>query len=282
MSDEGAAEDIVLTIGTLYNLSEVVQEVIPLRRAYLSTKLRGRISREAPAFLLSIVFSSESFASFCLIYGISRIYRVVFKACHCIDLFVFLLVVINVLGMGHTVKFRTRRKSYKNKHKIENPKEDWLIFENTHEPIITQQEFDLVQELRSNKRRNQKQEAVNPFSGVCYCADCGKKLYLCRSRSLSEDQEHLKCSTHSADKNSCSAHYIRTVVLKELVLNALNKLLDNVKDNEAEFVQTAMDNSASKHSSDVFKAKKLSIRLKSELLNLTGFLQGFTMITQDT
>lgn len=110
--------------------------------------------------------------------------------------------------------------------------------------------------MRKNKRRNQKQEAVNPFSGVCYCADCGKKLYLCRSRSLSEDQEHLKCSTHSADKDSCSAHYIRTVVLKELVLNALNKLLDSVKDNEAEFVQTAMDNSASKHSSDVFKAKK--------------------------
>ena len=45
-------------------------------------------------------------------------------------------------------------------------------------------------------------------------------------------------------------------MLKELVLNALNKLLDNVKDNEAEFVQTAMNNSASKHSSDVFKAKK--------------------------
>lgn len=158
--------------------------------------------------------------------------------------------------IGHTVNFRTRRKSYKNKRKIENPKEDWLIFENTHEPIVTQQEFELVQEMRKNKRRNQKQETVNPFSDICFCADCGKKLYLCRSRSLSEDQEHLKCSTHSADKDRCSAHYIRTVVLKELVLNALNKLLDNVKDNEAEFVQTAMDNSASKHSSDVFKAKK--------------------------
>ncbi len=74
---------------------------------------------------------------------------------------------------------------------------------------------------------------------------------------------------HSADKDRCSAHYIRTVVLKELVLNALNKLLDNVKDNEAEFVQTAMDNSASKHSSDVFKAKKkLSIRLKKRIAEL--------------
>ncbi|SFD39328.1 Recombinase [Ruminococcus albus] len=55
------------------------------------------------------------------------------------------------------MNFRTCRKSYKNKRKIENPKEDWLIFENTHEPIVTQQEFNLVQEMRKNKRRNQKQ-----------------------------------------------------------------------------------------------------------------------------
>ena len=153
------------------------------------------------------------------------------------------------------MNFRTRRKSYKNKRKIENPKEDWLIFENNHEPIVTQQEFDLVQEMRKNKRRR-------------------KKLYLCRSKSLSEDQEHLKCSTHSADKNSCSSHYIRTVVLKEFVLNARNKLLDNVKDNEAEFVQTAMDNSASKHSSDVFKAKKALNQAEKRIAELDRLSQG--------
>lgn len=77
----------------------------------------------------------------------------------------------------------------------------------------------------------------------------------------------------SADKDRCSAHYIRTVVLKELVLNALNKLLDNVKDNEAEFVQTAMDNSASKHSSDVFKAKKALNQAEKRIAELDRLLQ---------
>ena len=72
----------------------------------------------------------------------------------------------------------------------------WLIFENTHEAIITQQEFDLVQELRKNKRRPTKHEEVNPFSGICYCADCGKKLYLCRATTMTADQEHLKCGTY--------------------------------------------------------------------------------------
>lgn len=104
----------------------------------------------------------------------------------------------------YTVNFRTHVKSYKNKKRVDNPKEDWLIFENTHEHIITQQEFDLVQELRKNKRRPTKHEEVNPFSGICYCADCGKKLYLCRATTMTVDQEHLKCGTYAKDKNGCT------------------------------------------------------------------------------
>lgn len=157
---------------------------------------------------------------------------------------------------GHTVNFRTHVKSYKNKKRVDNPKEDWLIFENTHEPIITQQEFDLVQELRKNKRRPTKHEEVNPFSGMVYCADCGKKMYLCRATSLTADQEHLKCSTYSLDKDACSAHFIRTIVMKEIVLSELNKLLVNVRENEEEFVQAAMNNSVQKQSSELAKSRK--------------------------
>lgn len=153
--------------------------------------------------------------------------------------------------IGHTVNFRTHKKSYKNKKRIDNPKEEWLIFENTHEPIVTQQEFDLVQELRRNKRRLQKHEEVNPLSGMVYCADCGKKMYLCRATSLTAEQEHLKCSTYAKDKDGCTAHFIRTVVLKEIVLGELNKLLATVKENEDEFVQTAMNNSVQKQSSEL-------------------------------
>ncbi len=144
---------------------------------------------------------------------------------------------------GHTVNFRTHVKSYKNKKRVDNPKEDWLIFENTHEAIVTKHEFDLVQELRKNKRRLTKHEEVNPFSGMVYCADCGKKMYLCRATSLTTDQEHMKCATYAKDKDGCTAHFIRTIVLKEIVLSELNKLLVNVRESEEEFVQAAMDNS---------------------------------------
>ena len=158
--------------------------------------------------------------------------------------------------IGHTVNFRTHVKSYKNKKRVDNPKEDWLIFENTHEAIISQQEFDLVQELRKNKRRPTKHEEVNPFSGICYCADCGKKLYLCRATTMTADQEHLKCGTYAKDKNGCTIHFIRTIVLKEIILGELNKIISFVKENEDEFIQAAMDNSVQKQSSELAKSRK--------------------------
>ena len=147
-------------------------------------------------------------------------------------------------------------KSYKKKKRVDNPKEDWLIFENTHEPIVTQQEFDLVQELRKHKHRPTKIEEVNPFSGVCFCADCGRKMYLCRAKSLTSDQEHLKCGTYAKDKDECTAHFIRTIVLKEIILGELNKMVAFVKENENEFVQMAMDNSVQKQFSDQEEAER--------------------------
>jgi len=143
---------------------------------------------------------------------------------------------------GHTANFKTHKKSYKNKKRIENPKYEWLIFENTHPAIISQHDFDLVSELRRNKRKIQKCGEVNHFSGMVYCADCGSKMYLCRSQNTTM-QEHMKCSAYATDRSNCSAHYIRTAVLKKIVISELNKMLECVKSNEDEFIRAAMENS---------------------------------------
>lgn len=180
--------------------------------------------------------------------------------------------------IGHTVNFRTRTKSHKCRKKIENSKEDWAIFENTHEAIISKEDFDLVQELRKNKRKLQHQEEVNPFSGMVYCADCGKKMYLCRSKSLNSDQEHLKCSTYSADKNDCSAHFIRTVVLEEIVLSELRKMTTFVRENEAEFIELAMQNSQQKQSAELKAAKK---RLAQSEKRVSELDKLFTRLYED-
>ncbi len=158
--------------------------------------------------------------------------------------------------VGHTVNFRTRRKSHKHKKRINNPQSEWVVFENTHEAIVSQHDFDLVQELRKNKRKIQKCEEINPFSGMVYCADCGAKMYLCRARTLADDQEHLKCSTYAADKYDCTAHFIRTVVLKEIVLAEINKVLERVHCDEEKFIQSATELSVTQQSTELKKAKK--------------------------
>ncbi|MCM1275439.1 MAG: DUF4368 domain-containing protein [Lachnospiraceae bacterium] len=180
--------------------------------------------------------------------------------------------------VGHTVNFKTRRKSYKHKKKLANPREEWLIFENTHEPIISQHDFDLVQELRQNKRKIQKHGEINPFSGMVYCADCGAKMYLCRSRSLTDEQEHLKCSTYANDSSECSAHYIRTAVLRELVLGELNKLLEIIHDNENEFVDSAMEHASAAKSQELKKARKALNQAEKRITELDKL---FTRLYED-
>ncbi|MCM1508726.1 MAG: recombinase family protein [Ruminococcus flavefaciens] len=157
---------------------------------------------------------------------------------------------------GHTVNFRTHMKSYKVHKIVYNPQDEWLIFENTHEPIISQQEFDLVQEIRKNKRRLQKKDELNPFSGMVYCADCGAKMYLSRRANERPEQEHMRCSTYAKDTKECTVHYIRTCVLREIVLGELNKLLATVRENEDEFIKAAMSNSVQKQSTELAKTKK--------------------------
>ena len=157
---------------------------------------------------------------------------------------------------GHTVNFRTKMKSYKVHKIVYNPQEEWQIFENTQEPIITQQTFDLVQELRKHKRRPQRSEVVNPFAGMVYCADCGEKMYLSRRKNERPEQEHMRCSTYAKEQDRCTVHYIRTCVLNEIVLGELNKLLTMVRGNKEEFVKRVMSSSVQRKSSELTKAKK--------------------------
>ena len=157
---------------------------------------------------------------------------------------------------GCTANFKTSQKSYKCKKTIYNPPEEWVIFKGTHEPIISDADFELVQELTRTKRKIQKSDVVNPFSSKVYCADCGARMYLSRAVTISEDQEHLKCGRYARDKDDCSAHFIRTVILKSIVITEINKLLTEIHDNEEEFIQRAMEKSNKDHLSDLKKAKK--------------------------
>jgi hypothetical protein len=169
-------------------------------------------------------------------------------------------------------------KSYKVHKIVYNPQDEWQIFENTQEPIITQQTFDLVQELRKHKRRPQKMQTVNPFAGMVYCADCGEKMYLSRRKNERPEQEHMRCSTYAKEQDKCSVHYIRTCVLNEIVLGELNKLLATLRENEEDFIQTAMSNSVQRKSSELTKAKKTLKQAEKRIAELDKL---FTRLYED-
>ena len=85
-------------------------------------------------------------------------------------------------------------------------------------------------------------------------------MYLARSQSLTAEQEHLKCSTYSKDKNDCSAHFIRTLVLKDIILKELRRFTDFVRSDEEEFVHLAMDSSKQEQSKELSLAKRKLIQ----------------------
>ena len=128
--------------------------------------------------------------------------------------------------MGDTVLGKTRSKSYKDKKTIDLPPEEWKIFENTHEPIIDRETWEIVQKLRSaTKRRNCSTGEKDKFAGLVVCADCGKKMYNCRAKSLTKIQESFVCGNYRRKTKSCTAHFIRTVILEELVLESVRQVL---------------------------------------------------------
>ncbi len=142
----------------------------------------------------------------------------------------------NMNYCGHTVNFTTKKKSYKNKKTIRLPREDWVIFKNTHEAVIDEDTYETVQRIRQSKRKQTDMGEMSVFSGIVYCADCGKKMYLCRC-SKSTQKEYFNCSTYrKKSKSLCTSHQITVEAVEHIVLTDLQRVLGMAKDNEKEFV----------------------------------------------
>ena len=186
-------------------------------------------------------------------------------------------VVVDVLErmdyLGHTVNFKTHRKSYKQKKKIENDKSEWKIFENTHEPIIDKSTFDIVQKIRANRKRPTKMGEMLMFSGILYCADCGKKLSFHRRANDPDTKHNFVCSNYRSDTHNCSMHYIRNVVVEQLVLENLRKVVSYVKAYEDEFVQMVMDADIKQKSKELAKKKRVLSDKEKRYTQLDGLFQ---------
>lgn len=143
----------------------------------------------------------------------------------------------NEIYIGNTLNYRFSTKSYKDKRKIEHPREECLVFENTHPAIISKEVWDIVQRVRKNKRRRTKMDEQNKYSGLVICADCGKAMVLHRAHTMSADYNHFTCRTYKKDGEACTAHYIRECILDEIVLEDLRRVTAEAREHPQEFAE---------------------------------------------
>ena len=172
--------------------------------------------------------------------------------------------IVNILKkreyLGHTINFKTR-KHFKDKKSHYVSEDEWTIFENTHEAIIDQQTFDLVQKIRSNVRRypNGWGEAA-PLTGLLYCADCGGKMYVHRTNNGKRISQYT-CSQYSkvpVGKLCTTQHRINEDVVLSLVSEMLKAIAEYAKHDRAEFVRVVQEAQSSQQTAEV---KKQRIRL---------------------
>ncbi len=137
---------------------------------------------------------------------------------------------------GCTVNFMTTTVSYKVHKTVYNPEEQWQIIPNTQEPIISEEVWLRVKEIRENRIRPTATGRIGMFSGLAYCYDCGAKLSFCAAKSLKPNQEHYRCSNYKSNRGECQVHYIRELSLQKIVLKAIQDLAAFVQEFEPVFL----------------------------------------------
>ena len=144
--------------------------------------------------------------------------------------------------LGHTITGKSYKVSYKSKKTKNIPEEQRHFFPNTHEPLIDQETFDLAQKRIATRHRPAKNNEIDIFSGVLFCADCGYKMTFQAGVGTPERKHGYLCGKYRNRARTgevCTTHYIRKTVLKELVLADMQRVMTYAKEHEQEFVATA-------------------------------------------
>ena len=126
---------------------------------------------------------------------------------------------------GDILNFKTYSKSYKNKKRLENDRENWAIFKDVHEPIIERAVFEQVQQKRGKMRKRQAKDGERSmFSGLLICADCGSNLHFHFNQGNPEIK-YFNCSNYKGNRGTCgSTHYVRVDFLEQVVLGEIRRL----------------------------------------------------------
>ena len=175
--------------------------------------------------------------------------------------------------LGHTVNFKTHVKSYKVHKTIYNSPDQWKVFEGTHEAIIDKETFEIVQKIRAGKRRPTRMGEMPMFSGLLYCADCGRKLSFHRKAGEPAEKHHYLCENYRSNTANCTMHYIRNVVVERIVLENLKEVIQYVSNYEDEFVRMIMDSDMRQRNRELSQKKKRLAEIQKRIGELDTIFQ---------
>jgi hypothetical protein len=180
--------------------------------------------------------------------------------------------------LGHTVNFKTYSKSYKDKKSHKNAPENQMVFKDTHPAIIEKSVWDIVRKMREHKRRPPVYGEPGLFSGLAFCSDCGAKLYFnMRKLHTKRDGEKLDgayaCSEYKKDLSAgyprtCTCHYIREEVLKDIVAEEIRKVVAFVLKDEKAFAAKIMETTEAEQKRTIAVNKRLIDQKRKRIAEL--------------
>ena len=177
--------------------------------------------------------------------------------------------------MGHTVNFRSIKNGLKAKRQSK-PKEDWLIFENTHDAIIPQDEWELAQYVLHVRRRTDSTGEANPLTGKLFCAECGAMLNNHRSKRKTTGRtsdDYYDCPTYSQGKGECCCHCITTAFIRTVLLQTIRVVSQYAISDEAAFAEQARSLSELRHADAVKEKAKEIKQAKKRIAELDVIIQ---------
>ncbi len=183
---------------------------------------------------------------------------------------------------GDIINFKTYSKSFKNKRRIENSKENWAVFKDVNEPIIDRETFEAVQKFISKtKRRAPKKEngERSIFNGLIYCGDCHSKMRYHTSTS-NKEIHYFTCSDNKVDyRGNCPGrHYVRADALEEVVKLELRRLVEMLEIDESYFAQLLLRKNAEEREKD---KKFLELELQKAIARSGTVSQLYEKLYED-
>ena len=170
--------------------------------------------------------------------------------------------------IGDTVNFKSTTRSYKDKTRVNLPKEDRKIFKNTHEPIIDEYTWNIAKQLRNNRKKRAKSGKKSIFSGLLFCNDCGKKMYFQSPVVDLRNKDHYRCSSYKHDTSACSSHYISDDTLQRIVLENIQRVISYMKDYEDLFIKEQLAKSTQDEIKKISKSKKELEKAKNRVIEI--------------